>query len=156
MQAKRRSAVDALEALLSIEEIRSLKARYCRFLDTKDWLGFASLFARDAVMDVPEDTGLPPIHGVEAILAQVLHAVDHAATSHQVHSPEITLHGRDEASGVWAMQDRVVWSPGNSPVPGTASISGFGQYHERYRREGAEWKITALRLSRFHVDAFPE
>ena len=25
------------------EEIRQLKARYCRLLDTKDWSGFAAL-----------------------------------------------------------------------------------------------------------------
>lgn len=75
-----------------------------------------------------------------------------AATSHQVHSPEIILTDADAATGLWAMQDRVVWKPGTSPVAGVGSITGYGQYHERYRREGGDWKIAALKLTRFHVD----
>jgi len=147
--------METLQKLLDIEAIRAVKARYCRFIDTKDWSGFASLFTADAVLDVREDTGRDPVRGVDAILAQVRFAVDHAATSHQVHTPEIALDGPDAARGVWAMQDRVVWQDGKSPVPGVASITGYGQYHESYRREDGVWKIAALRLSRFHVDMHP-
>ncbi len=148
-------ATQTLQTLLALDNIRSLKARYCRMLDTKDWAGFAALFTQDAVMDVSQDTGNPPITGIPAILSQVRFAVDDAATSHQVHTPEITFDGPDSAQGVWAMQDRVVWQPGKSPIPGVASITGYGQYHESYRREGGEWKIAALRLSRFQVDMHP-
>ena len=147
--------MDALSTLLAVEAIRDVKARYCRFLDTKDWDGFAALFTADAVMDVREDTGNPPISGIPEIVAQVRFAVDDAATSHQVHSPEIVLDSPDRARGTWAMQDRVVWQAGKSPVPGVASITGYGQYHESYRLEGGIWKISALRLSRFHVDMHP-
>ena len=144
--------MNALDTLFAIEDIRGVKARYCRLLDTKDWAGFAALFTEDAVMDVREDTGNPPISGIPDIVAQVRFAVDFAATSHQVHTPEIALNSDDSAQGVWAMQDRVVWQAGKSPVPGVASITGYGQYHESYRRVGGVWKIAALRLSRFHVD----
>lgn len=147
--------MDALQKLFAIEDVRTVKARYCRCLDTKDWDGFAALFTADAVMDVHEDTGNPPVTGIPAIVAQVRFAVDHAATSHQVHSPEITMDGAETAQGIWAMQDRVVWQAGHSPIPGVASITGYGQYHESYRREGGVWKIAALRLSRFHVDMHP-
>ena len=115
--------MDALNDLLAIEDIRAVKARYCRLLDGKDWSGFAALFTEDAVMDVREDTGNPPITGIAAIIAQVRFAVDDAATSHQVHTPEITLLSEDAATGVWAMQDRVVWQPGKSPIPGVTSIT---------------------------------
>lgn len=148
--------MDALQTLLTIEDIRAVKARYCRCLDTKDWNQFAALFTADAVMDVREDTGNEPITGIAAIVAQVRFAVDHASTSHQVHTPEITLTGPDTATGVWAMQDRVVWHAGKSPVPGVTSITGYGQYHESYRCEGGVWKIAALRLSRFYVDMHRE
>ncbi|KPF84095.1 nuclear transport factor 2 family protein [Novosphingobium sp. AAP93] len=144
--------MDALETLLAIEAIREVKARYCRLLDTKDWDGFAALFTADAVMDVREDTGNPPLSGIPEIVAQVRFAVDDAATSHQVHTPEIVLDSAERARGIWAMQDRVVWQPGKSPIPGAVSITGYGQYHESYRLEGGTWKIAALRLSRFHVD----
>ncbi len=144
--------MDALARLLDTEAIKLVKARYCRLLDTKDWDGLAALFTGDAVMDVEQDTGNPPMSGVAAIIDQIRFAVDHAATSHQAHSPEIILTDADAATGIWAMQDRVVWQPGMSPVPGVGSITGYGQYHERYRREGGDWKIAALKLTRFHVD----
>ena len=48
--------MDAAEQLLAIEEIKQLKARYFRSMDTKDWEGFASVFAPNAVLDV---TGEP-------------------------------------------------------------------------------------------------
>ncbi len=147
--------MDALHTLLAIEKIRAVKARYCRFLDSKDWDGFAGLFTADAIMDVREDTGNPPICGIARIVAQVRFAVDDAASSHQVHTPEIALDGPDAAQAIWAMQDRVVWHADKSPIPGVASITGYGQYHESYRREGGAWKIAALRLSRFHVDMHP-
>ncbi|WP_422342800.1 nuclear transport factor 2 family protein [Parasphingorhabdus sp.] len=144
--------MDRMDEFFAIEAIKLVKARYCRFLDTKDWDGFASLFVADAAMDVSEDTGNSPINGIEDIVAQVRFAVDNAASSHQVHSPEILVTGPDKATGIWAMQDRVVWMSGKSPIEGVASITGYGQYHERYRLDNGEWRISFLRLSRFHVD----
>jgi len=146
------STTHGLADLLAKEAIKDVKARYCRFLDTKDWAGFANLFTADATMDVREDTGLDPVTGLEAIVAQVRFAVDHASSSHQVHTPEVELTGPDAARAVWAMRDRVVWRPGRSPIEGVGSITGYGQYHETYRRVDGEWKIASLRLSRFHVD----
>lgn len=139
----------------ALEAIRAVKARYCRFLDTKDWAGLTGLFTDDAVLDVREDTGLDPIRGRDALIAQIREAVVHARTAHQVHSPEIDVAG-DEATGIWAMQDRVVWEPGRSPLPGASSITGYGHYHERYVRAGAEWLIASLRLTRLHVDMHRE
>ena len=147
--------MDRIEQLVAKEDIRDLKARYCRCLDTKDWDGLAALFLDDAVLDVEQDTGNPPITGRAGILDQIRFAVIDAATSHQVHTPEIALMSDDEATGVWAMQDRVVWQPGKSPLPGVASITGYGQYHERYRQTADGWKFASLRLTRFHVDMHP-
>jgi SnoaL-like domain len=144
--------MDTLQGLLAIEDIKALKARYCRFLDTKDWDGLASLFLEDAVLDVTQDTGNPPINGQAAIIDQIKFAVVEAASSHQVHTPEIQLISDDAATGVWAMQDRVVWQPGRSPIPGVVSITGYGQYHEDYERTADGWKFAAIRLTRFHVD----
>jgi hypothetical protein len=144
--------MDTFRRLLAVEEIKGLKARYCRFLDTKDWDGLAALFLEDAVLDVQQDTGNPPIYGRAAITAQIKTAVIEAATSHQVHTPEISLSSDDTAEGIWAMQDRVVWQAGKSPIPGIASITGYGQYHETYRGTADGWKFASLRLTRFHVD----
>ena len=44
--------MDTVERLEAIEEIKQLKARYFRCMDTKDWHGFTTVFAPDARMDV--------------------------------------------------------------------------------------------------------
>jgi len=146
---------EELSRLLDYEAIRNVKARYCRLLDTKDWDGFITLFTPDAVMDVEEDTGNPPITGHAAILDQVRFAVIDAQSAHQIHSSEIDLRG-DEADVITAMQDRVVWAPGKCPILGGQSITGFGHYTERYVRRDGQWKIAALKLTRLYVEVHPE
>ena len=128
--------------------LNEAKARYCRFLDTKDWANFTELFTEDYEMDVSEGSQLPIIRGREAAIKQVRSSIETAKTAHQVHSPEISIRG-DEATVIWAMQDRVVWAA-DKP-----SIVGYGHYHERWRREAGEWKIAALRLTRLHMDVLP-
>ena len=49
--------MDEVERLIAIEEIKHLKARYFRCMDTKDWDGLAGVFAPDAVMDMSGETG---------------------------------------------------------------------------------------------------
>lgn len=134
------------------EDIRAVKARYCRFLDTKNWQGLADLFTEDAVLDVREDTGMEPFVGRETLIEQIRAAVIDAKSAHQVHTPEITLVNDEEATIIWAMQDRVVWNEGKSPIAGVKSITGFGHYHERYVRSDGEWRIASLKLTRLHVD----
>jgi hypothetical protein len=133
--------------------IQGVKARYCRLLDTKDWDGFADLFTDDVVLDVQQDTGQPPFHGRDALVEQIKAAVINARTSHQVHTPEITLVNERTASAIWAMQDRVMWDAGKSPIPPATGITGYGQYHESYRLcDDGAWRIASLKLTRFIVE----
>jgi uncharacterized protein (TIGR02246 family) len=137
-----------IEAYIAICEV---KARYCRTLDTKDWAGYADVFTEDFELDTSAAGGPPAIRGREAAVRMVRGAVEKARTAHQVHSPEIRLDG-DTAQVVWAMQDRVVWSPERRPAPGYIGHTGYGHYHERYVRKDGRWRIAAQRLTRLHVD----
>ncbi|MET0180451.1 MAG: nuclear transport factor 2 family protein [Novosphingobium sp.] len=123
--------------------ICNLKARYCRLLDTKDWDGWAALFAEDLVLDTGGSGGAR-IEGRAAAVAMVRRSVGEAVTTHQVHSPEISIDG-DRATAVWAMFDRVAW-------PNGRVLTGYGHYHERYRRTAGEWTIAETRLSRLSVE----
>ena len=49
--------MDQLKRMTDMEEIRQLKACYFRFLDTKDWEGFESLFSADAMLDMRSGRG---------------------------------------------------------------------------------------------------
>ena len=126
--------------------IANLKARYCRYLDTKDWAGYASLFTEDVIIDTT-DSGGPRMEGREAAIASIRASLDTATTVHQVHTPEIEIDG-DEARAVWAMQDRLSW-------PNGRKLDGAGHYHERYVRRGGAWKIAESRLTRLYLDLQP-
>jgi len=121
------------------------KARYCRFLDTKQWSAFAELFTEDVTLDVSEAGGGPPALGRDAAIALVRGSIETARTAHQVHSPEIEVEGAS-ANVLWAMQDRVVFEDGNGLV-------GYGHYTERYEKRDGRWRIAHLKLTRLHVDA---
>jgi len=137
-----------IEALRAQQEISRIKARYCRMVDTKDWAGLGALLTEDFVLDVSEGTSIPIIHGRAAALAQVAELIGSARTVHQVHTPEIEVHG-EQAHAIWAMQDRVVWE---TPKRGLASITGFGHYHEHYVRQNGAWRIASSKLTRLHID----
>lgn len=136
-----------LAYLVAVDAIRRLKARYFRSMDTKDWVGFADVFAPDAVMDMRDEAG-EQIEGNDAIAAFVSASVGEVVTVHHGHMPEITLESPTEATGIWAMQDHLEWPPG-SPI---VSMRGSGHYHEHYVKLGGEWKISYLRLSRLRRD----
>ena len=147
--------MDTLAKLEAYEAIRTVKARYCRYLDSKDWEGLASIFTDDVVLDVQEDSGKPPFVGRDVAMETIKRSVATARTAHQIHPSEIELDD-EEANVITPMQDRVVWAPGTSPLPGIASITGFGHYRERYVRLDGAWKIAHLKLTRLYVDMHPE
>lgn len=125
-------------------EICELKARYCRCLDTKDWAGYAGVFADDAVLDTTGSGGART-EGRDALVAYVRASIsDETITTHHVHSPEIAVEG-NEATGIWAMQDRNLWPSGRK-------LLGFGHYHERYRKHAGAWLIAESRLTRINME----
>jgi 3-phenylpropionate/cinnamic acid dioxygenase small subunit len=124
--------------------ICELKARYCRFLDTKQWDAWTALFTEDFVLDTSEAGGPPPITGRSDAIAMVRQEIETARTAHQIHSPEITIEG-DTATGVWAVQDRVVFDNGYS-------LTGYGHYTETYVKHAGAWRIASSKLTRLHID----
>jgi len=141
--------MDPVERLQAIEDIRRLKARYFRCLDAKDWDGFGAVFTDDAQLELTEEAaGRPPVVGRDAIVALVRRVVGDAVSVHHGHAPEITVESPDEASGIWAMEDRLVWPEGSR----ARSMHGYGHYHERYRRTHEGWSISRMALTRLRLD----
>jgi hypothetical protein len=133
--------------LVVIEEIRQLKARYFRLMDTKQWEQWGSVFAADARMEIPESDTI--LEGREAIVDQVRSIIGPALTVHHGHMPEIEVLGPDEARGTWAMSDLVTWTSADGEPRG---FQGYGHYHERYVREDGAWRIASIRLERLRKD----
>jgi len=141
--------MDEIERMTAIEDIRRLKARYFRCLDTKDWDGFRDVFAADAEMDMrPEAGEAGLVHGNQAIADFVRGVVGDVETVHHGHMPEIDLSSATTATGVWAMEDLLRW-PAGGPF---GSMHGWGHYHETYTKEGGSWRIQTLALTRLRRD----
>ena len=76
-------------------------------------------------------------------------AVEQVNTVHHGHMPEIDILSDTEATGIWAMEDKLWWPEG---APLTA-MHGYGHYHERYVRTDDGWRIARTTLTRLRVDA---
>ncbi len=131
--------------LADLEEIKQLKARYFRLMDTKDWEAYADVFTEDCSMaNGPAEEA--PVQGRDAIVAYVSAALAQLHTCHHGHMPEIEFTGDATARGIWAMYDQLR-GPG-------FEVDGWGHYHETYRR-GADgrWRIESTRLTRLRVES---
>ena len=136
------------QMLWDIEQIKQLKARYFRLLDTKDWTAFADLFTEDCEHHLP--TPEPKVQSNADYLESLYRTLGEGTTVHHGHMPEITLTGSDEATGIWAMFDDVDI---DRTEGGPLRLQGYGHYHETYRRcADGMWRISSKRNVRLRVD----
>ncbi len=127
-----------------VEAIRQLKARYFRTMDTKDWAGMRQVFTDDVVMDTTASGG-GVVSGADEFMAFLEPALGDAITVHHGHMPEIEITSATSATGIWALQDLIIFPDGTRML-------GFGHYHESYEKLGDDWRIKALTLTRLHVE----
>ena len=146
------SGEPTVQMLWDIEQIKQLKARYFRLLDTKDWDGFAELFTDDCQHVLPSAEAKPPQSNDE-YLAGIRRSLGDGMTIHHGHMPEITLLGPQDAEGIWAMFDYLdIDRPDGPPL----RLQGYGHYHETYRKgDDGRWRISSKRNVRLRVDTDP-
>lgn len=133
-----------MTAMEDIEAIKRLKARYFRTMDTKDWDAMRQVFTDDVVIDTTASGG-SVVTGADGFMAFLRETLDGVTTVHQGHTPEIELTTATTASGVWALNDVLVWPDGNR-------LDGYGHYHETYVKEADGWRIASSTLTRLHMD----
>jgi hypothetical protein len=140
--------MNAHSEMLDIESIKQLKARYCRYLDTKDWSAWRAIFTDDFVSDTAESGG-QIIVGADEFVAYIRKTLGKPTqpTVHQVHAPEIELLSATTAQGVWALEDVVRLAPG-------VNLKGYGHYHETYEKVDGKWYIKTSKLTRLREDIF--
>jgi uncharacterized protein (TIGR02246 family) len=143
--------MDAIEKLIAAEEIKTLRARYWRCLDTKDWDGWASVFTEDCtlIFDGAVSTGgrdgqsYPKVETRQGMKDFVSGLLQNAVTVHQGHTPEIDFLSDTEAKGIWPMEDIVEHAD--------YSTHGHGHYHDTYRKVDGEWLISSVHLTRLRI-----
>jgi hypothetical protein len=152
--------MDAITKLLAVEEIKVLKARYFRGIDTKDIALLDSVFADDVEFDArgaatDTETGINAIpsttdvviHGRGAVIAGLQAAIANIRSVHHGHMPEIEILDPAHARGIWSMFDSLHLSANGKIL----EMVGFGHYFETYVRIDQHWKIQSLRLERLRL-----
>ena len=132
------------EKLWEIEQIKLLKARYWRFVDTRDWDGVIALFAPDCRMRSTVFEGVErPAEFFRKVAAQITPGI----SVHHGHTPEIELTSATTATGIWPMFDYV------DTESREIGYKGYGHYHETYEKfPDAGWLITSFELRRLRLD----
>jgi len=138
-----------IERLIELEAIYRLKARRDHAVDQKDWHTYAALHSDDYVaMSISTE----PIVGGRAAADQLAVQMAGVTTVHHCHTPVIEFQDRDNATGVWAMEDNLFWKRNGEKQ----WLRGFGFYHETYRREAdGQWRFTYRKLERTHAETSP-
>lgn len=155
--------IDPIYELQAIEKIKQLKARYFRFMDTKDWQALRSVFCREAVFDATralekgrivnaDANGSADWHasGRDAIVEFISSTSGTTSTVHHGHGHEISLVSDHAAKGIIAMQDHNRYYDTDGNIRG--EMLGYGHYEEEYRIEDGEWRIFRSKLTRLRVD----
>lgn len=126
-----------------LEEIKKLKARYFRGLDSKDWDLYGEVFAEDVVVDL-STAGGDVYRGRDAFLAYA-RGLQLVQSVHQGHMPEIDLTSETTAAGIWSFEDYNLWEDGSQN-------HGYGHYRETYEKVAGRWRIKTMKLSYLRID----
>lgn len=153
-----RERLDIAVRLVAAEEIKKLKARYFRCVDTKDWEQLVQVFTPDVTFDRTMGNSVrdpwtnvwhPPlsdkpliVSGRNAVVSMIRAATEHIHTVHQGFMPEIDILSETTASALWAMCDEL------RDQSDKLILSGSGYYYETYERLSTGWAIKTTKLVR--------
>jgi hypothetical protein len=131
-----------------IEEIRDRKAKYCRYLDTKQFDDWEALFCSDARITFygPDGEVLLDFTGLTEFSRLTRTLFASTCTIHQLHNSEIRLITESEVHAIWSMEDWHMYSPTKENP--AKSMNGYGHYYETWRLIDGLWKIARLELRR--------
>ena len=127
-----------LQQLSDLEEIKVLKSRYFRGIDTADWALLDGMFTADVNVEYiggDYHVKLTGDHAMMEFLGNSFHS--ETLAMHQGHLPEITFTGPDSAEGLWYLEDIFINLEDKYHTYGTAI------YRDHYRREGGQWRIAS-------------
>lgn len=132
-----------LQQLSDIEDIRTLKHRYFRGIDTADEALLAGLFTDDIGVDYRGGNYRVRLEGRDNMLEFLANAFHSGALAmHHGHMPEIRLTGDNSAEGIWYLEDIFI-----NIEAGTHTF-GSAIYRDHYRRVGDTWQIARTEYDR--------
>ena len=149
----------AIDKLVAIEEIRQLKARYFRCVDTRDWDCWRAVFAPD--FTIRNSPTVAQVRGPEGMI-QLVHEnglYDRVKSVHHGHMPEIEILSPTTARGIWAADFMHYYPPGEPfETKGTEQVAlGKGEhvwahYYDTYVKLGGRWRIQSMEMKQLRQD----
>ena len=151
--------MDALEKLIAISDIKQLRAKYFRGVDSGDGDLVRSILAEDCRLDyrgccTDPTSGqdfLPAMNvvvtGRDAWRANGLSGLG-IVSVHQGHHSDIDIVSADSATGVWAMTDRLYFPEGHE----FSLLTGYGHYIDTYIKTALGWQLQTTHITRIKVE----
>lgn len=124
--------------LVALEEIKRLKYRYLRCVDTKNWAELATTLTEDVAVDYGTPAYGSPLTftGRDALVSFLRDNLGpDMVTTHFASQPEIDIDG-DTATGTWAFEDTVIATRHRFVITGAA------YYEDHYTRTDGQWRIA--------------
>jgi hypothetical protein len=141
-------ALDGLERLLAIEDIKLLRAKYCRSIDSHTFDRLHDVLTEDFVLDM-SPTGkvlrseVPVIAGRDTVIGMMHKAfAPLKLLLHIVTIPEIEFQDAAHATGVWRQETLIKENRPDLPGLGLAYATVF----DTYRKEPEGWRIASVRV----------
>lgn len=140
-----------VQRLRDIEEIKALKGKYFRCLDSKDWPGLESTLSPN--VSTSYSNGKLVFHGPKEVtdyFAEVMPKTE--ITLHQGHTPEIWFESDTVAYGRWYLQDNLIWC---APDPHAGNqCQGAAIYTDKYEKIDGQWLIVETGYIRVYEEFF--
>jgi SnoaL-like domain len=136
-----------LEKLMAIEELKGLRIRFCRAIDTRDWDKLEGTMTEQARLYFADETGTGKLNldkpvelkGRAAILDFVRQFTGDRKMVHIATMPEIEFQSADKARGSWNIEG---FSAGMTPL-GLVGI-GYEDIVDDYVRTKGKWFIANI------------
>ncbi len=132
-----------LQQLSDLEDIKQLKARYCRAVDLADAAAMRDIFTDDVRVDYRGGAYRATFVGMAGMMDFLLNAHhSEMITMHHAHLPEITFTGADSANGIWYCEDFHIAFDRKEITMGCLI------YKDQYVRADTGWKIARTEYDR--------
>lgn len=138
------------QQLEDLEQIRRLKYRYCRCIDTANIAELRELFVEDASVRYQGGSYLFEAEGRDKILGALEYAFHaDAIARHTVNHPEIDLVSSTEARGIWYLTDWFL------DLRHKIITEGSALYRDTYVKRDGKWLIQRATYERIYEIVTP-
>jgi len=133
-----------VDRLIATEDVKVLRARYCRYIDMKLWDDLRSLLHEEISLDLSSSNGKPPIVGRDDFILYVSNRFSNEPSLHLNFLPEIQILSPYEATAIWAQEHFLypMW------ISGEKHSHGYGWTSDRYLKVDGQWQVRTVSLMR--------